>query len=528
MRRSALFTASLFLLLAVVAVTTCRPGPSSDDSGPPQRVILLTIDTLRADRLSCYGYERLTSPNIDRLAAGGTRFANAQVPRGSTFPSLTTILTGKYPVTHGVRRNGAILPADHEILPEMLGHEGFATGGFFRNMIKAPNRGFDARVPIASTANQTAAELDREATDRALAWIEEHHEESFFVWLHLYDPHKPYAPDSEFNRFVDPAFEFEIPKDYDQREETGRIVEAEHTPLDKYLQYVMGNKVDLTEDELAYVNALYDGEVLTVDKQVGRVLDALEELGIAEETLLVLTSDHGEELYERNYYFYHANSIYQSVLHVPLIVSYPSVIPGGRVVEEVVEAVDIAPTILELTGTTEAGDGIEGESLVPLMNGARQPTSIAYAEWGEEAGRENPRRPIYAIRDGRWKYIFNPDEVHPGLPPLADYDATYFIGKEELYDLATDPDERHNKIDEERARADDFRQRLQAWAKEKEAGGSSSELTLESIIELLKLGYATMDDAARAAERLGYTREELEKALNESLGHGSTDEEEHE
>ncbi len=520
MRRSAIITASLFLLLVAVAVSTCGPRSPRNVPGPPQRVILLTVDTLRADRLSCYGYDRLTSPNIDRLAAEGVRFSNAQVPRGSTFPSLTTILTGKYPVTHGVRKNGAFLSADHLTLAEMFSDEGFATGGFFTNMLKAPNRGFDERVPIESTAGRTAAERDREATDRALTWIEEHRDESFFVWLHLYDPHKPYAPEPAFNRFVDPDYEFPIPDEFKERDDSARIVEAEHTELDSYLQYVMGQKVDLTDEQVAYVNALYDGEILAMDHQVGRVLDALEDLGIANDTLLVFTSDHGEELFERNHYFYHANSIYQSVLHVPLIARYPNVIQGGRVVDEVVEAVDVAPTILELTDTIDAVEGLEGESLVPFMNGSRASSTLAYAEWAElthKKDEDGKKRPIYAIRDGRWKYVFNPDEVHPSLNPLASYKASYFIGKEELYDLATDPGERHNKIDEEPDRAEEFRKQLTAWAEKKEAAGSSAEWTLESIVQLVVLGYYPVEEARQAVLRIGRTVEEFDEALERAL-----------
>jgi len=504
---------SLFGTLVVFVLAGC----SSSDREPLPRFVLITIDTLRADRLHCYGYERETSPNIDRLASQGALFTNAQVPRSSTWPSLTTILTGKYPITHGVRKNGEQLSENHLYLSQLFEEIGYRTAGFTTNMIRAPYRGFDTleRFP---DGKGTQAERDRMATDAAIDWLRENGDERFFLWVHYIDPHKPYAPEPAFDRFTDPDFVFEIPDDFDRPEKSGMKIHRDSNELDEYLQYAMGRGIELSETQVAHVNALYDGEILAVDHEVGRLLDALDGLGLERDTLVILVSDHGEELNDHHGYFYHVASVYQGVLHVPLLVRLPGRIPPASRHDDVVEAVDIAPTAFDLLGLEDPGEGFQGESLGPLLLGeGTRSGDVAFAEWAEEIYLRTPegelRHPIYIVRRGKWKYIHNPDGVHPSVPPFEDYGTAFPIDRAELYDLDRDPRETQNLLEMHPDVAESLRGYVGLYAQHRT--GRSTGFTVQALVETVKMGYVGAESAARLAqEELGMSREEFLELLN--------------
>jgi len=519
MNRSRLFTILLFAGLLALALCACRDEDGSaggSATSPPRRVVLISIDTLRADRLGCYGYERPTSPNIDALATRGARFEHAQVHRGSTWPSLTSLLTGKYPVTHGVRKNAEMLSADHLFLSEMLESHGFETAAFLANMTRAPNRGFGTKVVYNDPA-LSQADWDRAATEDALAWVEEHRDDPFFLWVHYMDPHKPYTPEPEFDRFS-AGLSFEVPEDFERPDRSARkAARGDRSELDEYLQYVMGRGVDLSEEEVAYVDALYDGEITAVDHEVGRLLEGLSRLGLDDETLLVLTSDHGEELYDRNHYFYHAASVYEGVLRVPLVVRWPGVVEPGRVIDTLVESVDIVPTALDALGL-EPESGVEGVSLVPLLRGdGERPRDTALAEWAEKMSLKE-RRPIYTVRRGRYKLIHNPDDVDPDIPPFKSYGTVFPIDKLELYDLRSDPLEQRNLAAAEPEKVAELLRVLGAFVATHGDGGDAV-MSMESIIEAVILGYQLEDEARKYAEKaFGVSAAEFDEALRRARG----------
>jgi arylsulfatase A-like enzyme len=424
----------------------------------PLNVLLLTIDTLRADHLSCYGYDRPTRPAIDQLAAQGVLFRTPIVQRGGTWPSLTSILTSMYPHTHGIRKNGEQLDASKKILAELLRDEGYATAAFLTNMTSAPNRGFDEKPRFPEKPR------DAKATEAAIRWLEENRNRRFFVWLHLMGPHEPYAPSGRFARMFETGYR-------------GRLNGKRGT-----LERIQRRKRPLSEPELAHIVSLYDGDVAEVDQKIGAVVSSLDRLGLADRTLVVFTSDHGEELYEHNRYFFHSYSIYESVLRVPLVMRLPGTLPQGATVVAPVESIDIAPTILDLLGIP-LPDDFEGESLAGRILG--QPSgaeAVAFSELGPE---------IFSIRTERWHYIYNPLELRaPTTRDRAKRAKPVFeIAREELYDALNDPRETTNLVHEHPELAAQLRQRLRAWIETSGATYRSQELLPEAEEELRALGY---------------------------------------
>lgn len=425
--------------------------------------MLVTVDTLRADHMSSYGYERETSPGLDRLAAEGVRFRNEIVQRGGTWPSLTSILTSMYPRSHGVRSNGDLLDRSKRTIAELLQEHGFRTAAFLTNMLTTEHRGFDEVVLFGDNAK---GGRDVAASENAVQWLRDHRDEKFFLWLHLMGPHDPYRPAPE----------------YRERFDTGYV-----GPIDgsrDLLRNIHARKHTLSERELAHIVSLYDADILQVDARIRTVLDVLDELDIASDTLVVFTSDHGEELYDHNFYFFHSLSIYESVLHVPLIFSLPGRLPLGKTVDAVVESIDLAPTMFELLGLP-IPDDFEGKSLVPLIFGdasAPAQADAAYSELGPY---------IQSIRTDRWHYIYNPRQL--SSPGSRDEDTgrkgIFSIAREELYDLLEDPEQKHNVVSDHPNVATELRNRVLVWRGSDADHYRAQDLSPKTREELRALGY---------------------------------------
>lgn len=349
-------------------------------SARPVSVLLVSIDTLRADHLGSYGYQAAATPVLDRLAASGARFAQAATVAPLTLPAHTSLMTGTFPTFHGVRDNGGFYVGDElTTLAEVLKAKGYRTGGFVGAFVLDRRwgiaQGFDHYFDDFDLSRfEMAAGLDaaqrpgREVVDKALAWLAEDREQPFFAWVHLYDPHSPYTPPEPFrSRFP------------------------------------------------ATMQGAYDGEIATTDEQVGRLLDYLSAAGRRDDTVVVVVGDHGESLGEHREQ-QHGFFVYDASVHIPLIVSGPGV--PVRVVPDQVRIVDVMPTILDLVGAARPAE-VQGSSLMPLTRG--QPLELlAYSEtwyprhhygWSE----------LTAVRDGRYKFIAAP--------------------RRELYDTKADPGE---------------------------------------------------------------------------------------
>jgi choline-sulfatase len=345
-------------VIALVAITNPVPAHVRLLS-EPAGVVLITLDTTRVDRLSPYGFLDISLPHLERLAREGVVFDQATSVAPLTLPAHTTILTGLLPPNHGVRDNAdPPLAESQATLADVLRTAGLRTGAFVGSAVLDPDRGlrqgFDVYVGADVESHQAAPPRQRRAdrvVTEALGWLDTAGER-FFLWTHLYDPHRPYDP----------------PEPYRTR----------------------------------YAHSPYLGEIAFADSQIGRLLEELERRDLLNRTVVIVAGDHGESLGERGERD-HGIFIYDNVLRVPLIVRSPGVAPSR--VGELVRLTDLMPTILDLIGV--AGPRTDGESLAGLMQGRRRGLDLeTYAEslYPARLGCS----PLRALRDRRFKLIDGP------------------------------------------------------------------------------------------------------------------------
>lgn len=399
-------------------------------------IILFTIDTLRADHLECYGYSKVKTPNINKLASEGIRFEhdNAQVPL--TFPAHSSIFTGTYPLYHGMRDNGGFYLDESQItLAEVLKEAGYSTGAFIGAFVLDSrwglDQGFDYYYDNFDLTKYKKISLDAvqrrgdEVLEEAYKWIEKNQDQKFFAWIHLYDPHTPYDP----------------PEPYKTQFEGGRY-------------------------------SLYDGEIAYVDQLIGEFRDFMEQRKLFENTLIVVTGDHGESLGEHKESA-HGFFIYDAAVHVPLILRYPEKKLGGRVISNQVKNIDIMPTVLDSTGHISP-KSVQGQSLLPLILGKSEPEDEqpSYSEtywpryhygWSE----------LKSLRKGSFKFIDAP--------------------KPELYNTLEDPGEQNNLINQKTSQAYQMKRELTALIEKYSAEGieeaGPQKIDNDSLIKLQALGY---------------------------------------
>jgi arylsulfatase A-like enzyme/cytochrome c-type biogenesis protein CcmH/NrfG len=428
-------TRHLSATLATLALMLgCRGTPSTVSLAKRPNVVLVTIDTLRADHVGCYGRAQALTPTLDGLAARGVRFATAVAHVPLTGPSHASILTGLTPLGHGFRDNGGYaLPVGVGTAAEDFARAGYRTAafvsGFPLNRRFGFDRGFEAyddHFPKGEDPRR-APHVERFAdatTDAVLRWLEApdgtHGRRPFFLWVHYYDPHAPYEPPGEFAvRFRDEP---------------------------------------------------YDGEVAFVDQQTARLLRRLEEKGELGRTFVLATSDHGEALGEHGEQS-HGLFIYDATLKVPFLVAGPGV-SAGRVPTTVARGIDVLPTLLDLAGLTAPPD-IEGRSLRAAIEGHEMSDAPAYAETLYPL-RELGWAPLFAWRTARHKMIEAP--------------------RPELYDLSSDPGETRSSAAGDGARLAQMQQELRA-ALARPAPSAAAELDPETAERLRALGYVASGGA---------------------------------
>ncbi len=428
---------------------------------PPLNVALVTVEALRRDALGCYGRAPSATPTLDSLAATSLLFENLQAPRGLTWPSLTSLHTGTYPVRHGVRRNGQTPGRLQPTVANTLSERGYAAGAFLGNMASADHPGF-GKVFKGMFPDLAHHRWDEAITGAALAWVDSIGE-PFLLWVHYVGPHTPYLPSS------DPDSTYGGPV-------TGTV---------ETLSAVTIGSISASPENLARVRALYQEDVRDVDRQIGALCTGLAGRGLLARTVLVVTSDHGEELGLHNHYIGHANSIYQDVLSLPLIIS----LPGGKpaLIREQVELTDIAPTLLDVLGVA-APVSMQGRSFRRLLHErAGWSERPAYSEWVGSGGET-----VYAVRDGRWKYVHNPDHVRPNDVPYCYHPGTGFdLAAAELYDLDVDPGEADNIAPAHPEIVARLAGMLQDWLHDQDPAASQPLLPrdAETLEELKALGY---------------------------------------
>ncbi|MFT7463826.1 MAG: arylsulfatase A-like enzyme [Pseudohongiellaceae bacterium] len=310
---------------------------------PPQpNVIIWLVDTLRADHLSSYGYERPTSPRLDALAQTGVLFEQAHVHSNWTQPSVISLLTGLLPPVMD-KAFGRRLSDDLLLLPEWLREHGYLTAGISITVATAARYGFaqgyrdywqvDADQDGRERKGRAGQAFDGErVVDSAIQWFDERRQAGrpFFLYLHTVDPHMPYEVHDDLPRFTGP---YDGPQD---------------GSLDP-LQNAKENKLFSDADKQNLID-LYDGEVAYSDHQLGRLIDALEQRELLQDTLLVVVSDHGEELFDHKTQGHGHRNLHAELTHVPWVMSWPAGLPAGLRVEPLVRGVDLAPTLVELVG----------------------------------------------------------------------------------------------------------------------------------------------------------------------------------
>jgi len=452
--------AAFALLLSLLACRGKEPAP------PPRHLVLVTIDTLRADRLSCYGNRDVATPHLDRIATEGALARDASVHAPLTRPSHVSILTGLYPAEHGIRDN--VSPPLSEKIPtlaQVLQSAGYRTAAFVSSIVLSSqsglSRGFETYADSFEISENDARFLNTiqrrgdGPTQEAIEWITANRGERFFLWLHLYDPHDPYEP----------------PEPYASR----------------------------------YRGREYDGEVAWSDELMGRLDDALSKLGLKETTLLVVTSDHGEGLGEHGE-THHGFFLYESTLRVPLLLRGPGVRPGLRL-EGTARSVDLLPTALDFLGVVApAGQAFSGRSLAGALRGEELlPAVPTYAEtlvpllhfgWSD----------LHAAREREWKFILAP--------------------RPELYNVQKDAEELENRIVFDSARAKVLRADLERrLADESEAPADSSPAVPPDLLEKLgALGYVSATAALKTTGPRADPKDKIEdyKEVSRLLREGMT------
>ena len=424
------------LLLAVVAASSAWAEAKSD-----LNVVLITIDTLRADRLGCYGYRGAETPSIDRLAAAGTSFISAYAQVPFTLPSHASLFTSTYPMWNGVRDSaGPPLAGESVTLAEVFKQNGYATAAFTAAFVVDSffqlDQGFDTYYDNfpprdASILPGDETGLQRRGDDvlaPAVNWIEKNKAQKFFTWIHLYDPHHPYDPPEPFRS--------------------------------------------------RYRSKLYDGEIAYVDSVIGKLFTFLAGRKLMDKTVIVLTSDHGEALGEHGE-TYHGYYVYDSTLRVPLIFSIPNLDRQIREVSLPVSLLDVAPTILQAVGIA-CPSQMQGRNLLASILGKKQEPEPIYAEslfanlhfgWGT----------LHTLRLGHQKLIQTK--------------------KPELFDLENDPVEKINLFDTNRAVATTLKNRLEEIVTRytrKQPRKAAPRLSEEALNKLRTLGY--MGAASEASQ----------------------------
>jgi arylsulfatase A-like enzyme/tetratricopeptide (TPR) repeat protein len=420
----------LYLLLKPAAVPIVRNDKLN--------VLLITLDTTRADRLGAYGYAKAKTPNLDSIARNGVRFANAYAQVPLTLPSHTSIMTGTYPLTHGVHNNGAyVLPPGAVTLAKVLKDKGLKTAAFVASFSVDSrfglNQGFDVYDDnFQSDAPFKAANAERKAEQvygAFLPWFDKLKDEQFFCWLHFFDPHLPYNPPSPY------------------REQ--------------------------------FADRLYDGEVAYMDYIVGLVMRKLLDRNLLGKTLIVVAADHGEAFGEKGESG-HGVFLYDNVLRVPLLLYAENHLPPGKVVEPRVRLIDIMPTVLDLMNVPKPA-AVQGRSLLPYIQRKEKADLDSYIETSYP--KENfGWAPLVGLISGVWKYIRAP--------------------REELYDLKADPGEDRNAFASSGRTAAGLKQRLDDLIRTAVVPGVSAKqaLTTEEISRLRSLGYVDYSDpTARGA-----------------------------
>jgi arylsulfatase A-like enzyme len=457
-------------LAALLLITLGYVGCAEPDGPRRPNVVLVTIDTLRADHCSSYGYSRETTPFLDTLAAAGARFEIAYAPMAVTGPAHATLFTSLSPIATGVLSNGLRLSSDHPVLAEILREEGYETAAFVGSYVVSHHFDFDrgftrfdddfkgSKQSFKSKkweGEKVEGIFDRPAadtTDRVLTWLGARSpDRPFFLWVHYFDPHRPYAaPPAYLERFL-----------------------PESEPSWRELSL-----------------AKYDAEILYTDEQLERLIRAIDVSEGEERSLVLVTADHGEGLRDHGWPG-HGPLLYEEDVRVPLVLRWTGRIQPETVISTPVALIDVVPTVLDLLELPRDTMLLQGSSLAPALVGSAQleakreiylqrRTYLTERLTRKAGPRGAPpvnleiRGDKFGVRRGRWKYIEALEE-----------------GTRELYDLEQDPRERHDVYPQRTEIARKLSQKIADWRRAQGALATSAEREVapEDLDRLRALGY---------------------------------------
>ncbi|MHC4428658.1 MAG: sulfatase family protein [Planctomycetota bacterium] len=478
----AVFNAALVVVLVIGCDRSVQPPPPE-----PWNILLVTLDTCRADVIGCYGAAGAAqTPHLDSVARDGVLFERAYCQAPSTLPSHVSILTGLTPPTHGVHDNGVYsLGPEFTTLAETLQDRGYRTGAFVSAFVLDERFGLDQGFDLYDDELDEALKPGTPPTlppgtdpqiewwikqrfepylrragqvgPRALEWMRKSDDRPFFLWVHFFDPHDPYMPPPDWISRYDPGYVGAM---------TGRAADF----FDAY------KRGDATNRDLAHMIARYRGEVSYADEWVGRLLATLDELGVADDTVVAVVGDHGEGLGEHGLLFEHNSMLYEELVRVPLMIRFPGGEHEGGRVASPVRTIDLFPTLIECLGLP-APTHLEGQSLLALVGGQAQARDTYFQALCEKQALPVPleRRGLIS---GKWKLIRTTQRAD-GSSEL------------ELYDLEQDRLEKTNLAQEEASLAEALNwklDRLLASAADPDAD-HSLPLDEETRRKLRSLGY---------------------------------------
>lgn len=375
------------LLLLLLFLAGCAAPPDE----PPPNFLLISLDTLRADHVGAYGYPRETTPNIDGLAARGTVFLNSFAQAPNTAPSHTSLFTSLYTTIHGIRRHGLNLDPSVETLAEILQHNGYATAAFTQLNGDTYRPGFETyeRLPSPFKHGKGLGDISM-----VLDWLDQRTEKPFFLFVHSYDVHLPYNPPEEYLKLFEPDYQGDLPTSMDR----------------KIIDRINSGECEVTEEDNRFIISLYDAELRRADEILGTLFEHIRSAGHFDRTVIIFLADHGEEFGEHGQMGRHSHTLYNELLHTPLIVAGPG-IPEGLRIDTRVSNIDVAPTVLTAAGL-DSPEAFLGHPLQPVLNGDEKEDREVVAE----------RNNAMTLFSGHYKY--------------------HTSG--ELYDLSTDPTEQRD------------------------------------------------------------------------------------
>jgi len=456
------------------------PAPAGKDSPD---IVLIVADTLRPDALGCYANRNPATPVIDSIAASGALFTDATSQASWTNPSTATLLTSRYPYEHGMIGYRGKISSDSRTLAEVLASRGYETAGFVANLLVSREFGFDRGFwtwdqdpdarPLARQSHTLAARVLRAAgimssavhtapasdmVGRALRFLDRPRVRPRFLYLHLMDPHDPYTPPPGLARAADPGYEGTL------RFHTGTLYS------------ILRGELEVDAADLRHVRALYDAEVAGMDREIGRLIEKLRPGLERGEIVLAFTADHGEEFMEHGG-LGHEHTLYQELIHVPLVLSRPGAVPQGAVVPAAVRSLDVAPTLLDIAGL-QPEPSFHGRSLVPLLWGEPLPgAGPVFSEEDYIGYRTTSPRMRSAIEGGVKVILYEPNIFGLGA------------WRRETFDLARDPGE-SSPLGEPDGASPRIEAALKAWMALGSTGRTGSgDLDPETEHRLKALGY---------------------------------------